>query len=183
MEPQVRRETDQADASEGGSGAPPKPEAPNHARPGLTREYRSDRISVLWYADRCIHSAECIRALPRVFDPDRRPWVEVDAAGADAVAEAVLLCPTGALHYLRHDGGPQEPVPEGVEVRTAPDGPYYLRGLVELTTSRGELIREDTRMALCRCGKSENMPFCDNSHRAFGFRDPAVAPPPGPPPA
>ncbi len=133
---------------------------------------------MLWFADRCIHSAECIRALPRVFDPRRRPWVDIDAASADAIAGAVLLCPTGALHYVRHDGGPQEPEPADVQVQTVPDGPYYVRGLVEVATSGGELIRTDTRMALCRCGKSEHMPFCDNSHRAFGFRDPAVAPPP-----
>jgi uncharacterized Fe-S cluster protein YjdI/CDGSH-type Zn-finger protein len=177
MEPKLPPEIDQADASAGGRGAPPEPEARNQAPAGLTREYRSESISVLWFADRCIHSAECIRALPRVFNPRRRPWVAIDAASADAIAEAVLLCPTGALHYVRHDGGPQEPESTDVQVRTVPNGPYHVRGLVEVTTSGGDLIRRDTRMALCRCGRSEHMPFCDNSHRAFGFRDPALAPP------
>lgn len=183
MESKLPTEIDHADASSGGRGGPPKPESRNQAPAGLTREYRSESISVLWFADRCIHSAACIRALPRVFNPRRRPWVEIEAAGADAIAQAVLLCPTGALHFVRHDGGPQEPVPTDVAVRTVPDGPYYVQGLVEVTTSGGDLIRRDTRMALCRCGKSEHMPFCDNSHRASGFRDPAVATPPDTPPA
>jgi CDGSH-type Zn-finger protein/uncharacterized Fe-S cluster protein YjdI len=130
---------------------------------------------VLWFAERCIHSAECIHALPGVFDPERRPWVDLGAAGADAVADAVLRCPTGALHYVRHDGGPQEPEPEHVVIRTVPDGPHYVTGPLEVTTEAGEPIRRDTRMALCRCGKSEHMPFCDNAHRAAGFRDPGVA--------
>lgn len=109
--------------------------------------------------------------------------MEIDAASADAIAEAVLLCPTGALHYVRHDGGPQEPERTDVQVQTVPDGPYYVQGLLEVTTSGGDLIRKDTRIALCRCGKSEHMPFCDNSHRASGFRDPAIAPLPDPPAA
>ncbi len=34
----------------------------------------------------------------------------------------------------------------------------------------GHVIREDTRMALCRCGQSNNKPFCDGTHRQIGFR-------------
>lgn len=152
--------------------APPDPQAQNQAPPGLTREYRSGSVSVLWFADRCIHSGACIRRLPQVFDAKRRPWVDVDAADADAIAQAVLACPTGALHLGPHPAGPREPVPQGISVQTVRDGPYYVRGEVEIRAADGGLIRRDTRMALCRCGRSENMPFCDNSHRATGFRDP-----------
>ena len=161
-----------ADAGAGGAAAPPGSDERNRAPTGLTREYRSAGIRVQWYADRCIHSAECIRALSRVFDPRRRPWIVLDAASVDEVARAVELCPTGALHYLRLDGGPQETVPERVEVQTVPDGPLYIRGRVRVTGENGELIHEDSRMALCRCGRSQHMPFCDNSHRATAFRDP-----------
>src|SRR4051812_49429704 len=65
-------------ASAGGAGAPPVPSAANRA-PDLTREYEGDGITVEWYATRCIHSAKCVHALPRVFDPRRRPWVDPSA--------------------------------------------------------------------------------------------------------
>ena len=94
-------------ASEGGAGAPPRPDDRNKA-PDLTREYDAPEITVQWYASRCIHSANCVRALRAVFDPQRRPWVDPTAASADAIAAAVLRCPTGALHFMRHDGGAQE---------------------------------------------------------------------------
>ena len=38
----------------------------------------------------------------------------------------------------------------------------------------GDILLEDTRVALCRCGASENKPFCDDSHYQTGFDDPGV---------
>ncbi len=160
----------ETDAAQGGTGAPPPPDAPNRVFSRLTRDYANDAIKVEWYARRCIHSAACIRALPQVFNPGRRPWVDVDAASADAIAEAVMKCPTGALQFVRLDGGPGEVVPEMVEITAVADGPYFVRGPVKVSDSKGGEIRSDTRVALCRCGKSGHMPFCDNTHRAIGFR-------------
>lgn len=165
---------DAASASAGGCGAPPEPESRNRAPAGLTREYRSEHVSVLWFAERCIHSAECIRRLPRVFDPDRRPWIDVDAASADEIADAVLRCPTGALHLGSHPRGPREPVPAETTMQPVRNGPLYVRGPLEVRAEDGRLVRADTRIALCRCGRSASMPFCDNSHRAARFRDRGV---------
>jgi CDGSH-type Zn-finger protein len=111
----------------------------------------------------------CVRALPQVFQPEARPWVVADAADADAVAAAVESCPTGALRYRRLDGGPQEESPEETIVDPRPNGPLFLRGRLRIVDERGDVIREDTRVALCRCGASENKPFCDGSHRRVGF--------------
>lgn len=43
-----------------------------------------------------------------------------------------------------------------------------------------------TRVTLCRCGHSENKPFCDSAHKRCGFESVVVArdlPPPVPKPA
>ena len=159
---------DEADASQGGGGAPPPTDAANGAPSDLTREYAGRGIRVQWYTSRCIHVGECIRAMPRVFDSRRRPWVDLSfpEAAAEAVAEAVLRCPTGALHFERFDGGTQEGPDEAVTAKPIPKGPLYLRGNIEVFDEAGQLIRRDTRVAICRCGKSRHMPFCDNSHRA-----------------
>ncbi len=135
------------------------------------REYRTEAIAVSWEPALCIHTTNCIRSLPQVFDPRDRPWVHIDAASADAIATAVMRCPTGALHFRRLDGGPQEPVPEETTVLVVPNGPLYVRGDVEIKAPGGETIRHDTRMALCRCGFSKYKPFCHNTHRLIGFRD------------
>lgn len=44
------------------------------------------------------------------------------------------------------------------------NGPLYLRGKIRLLGPGNRLIREDTRVALCRCDHSKNKPFCDGSH-------------------
>jgi CDGSH-type Zn-finger protein len=117
-----------------------------------------------------LHPRSQLRAqAAQVFVPEARPWVVVDAADADAVATAIESCPTGALHYRRLDGGLQEQPPAETTVEPRPNGPLFVRGAVRIVDPDGDLIREDTRVALCRCGASENKPFCDGSHRRVGF--------------
>jgi CDGSH-type Zn-finger protein/uncharacterized Fe-S cluster protein YjdI len=139
-------------------------------RPGVERVYRNGEIAVSWEPKLCIHAGYCFRGLPEVFQPEERPWVRVDAATADKIAEVVMTCPTGALHFERLDGGSQETQPEETMINARPNGPLYVRGKIRITGPGGQLIREDTRLALCRCGHSENKPFCDGSHRRVGFR-------------
>ena len=158
------------DAGQGGAGAPPPEQAANQVRPGLTRAYTRPESRVPWYASRCIHSGACIRALPQAFDPNRRPWIDVSAADADALAQAVVRCPTGALRFERLDGGPQEAEPESVEITPVRNGPYFIRGPVDIVDPATRQPQRETRVALCRCGQSKHMPFCDNTHRAIGFR-------------
>jgi hypothetical protein len=96
--------------------------------------------------------------------------VNVDAANPDEIAAAVVSCPTGALHFRRLDGGEQEESAEDVSVDPRPNGPLFLRGRIRVLDGDGRVVREDTRVALCRCGGSGNKPFCDGTHRRIGFR-------------
>lgn len=134
------------------------------------RTYESDDITVTYDPRRCIHSAECVRGLRQVFDPDRVPWIDPTRAEAEAIGEVVERCPTGALHYARKDGGSEErPDPTNV-ARIGPDGPLYVRGRIRIELPDGGVLSE-TRAAFCRCGASKDKPFCDGSHEESRFRD------------
>ncbi len=139
------------------------------ARMSDVKVYESEGIRVFWEAKRCIHWANCIRGLPEVFDPRDRPWIKADQATAEEVAQVVLRCPSGALHFERKDGGAAESHAEAT-ITVVPNGPLFVRGEARLTNRAGETIVKDTRVALCRCGHSENKPFCDNSHMRIGFK-------------
>jgi CDGSH-type Zn-finger protein/uncharacterized Fe-S cluster protein YjdI len=124
---------------------------------------------VTYDAKRCIHAAECVHGLPAVFDSKAKPWINPDGADAAALAAAVDRCPSGALHVARADGV-AEPGPAQNTATLTADGPTYLHGELALMAPDDSVTLSDTRMALCRCGASQNKPLCDGSHRKSGFR-------------
>jgi len=134
-------------------------------------EYENDKIKVTYDSKRCIHSAECVKNLPSVFDPNNKPWIVVDNASADEIKEAVHHCPTGALKYS--DTDTEEKPSRSNTITIGPDGPLYLRGDIEIQNADGETILEDSRVALCRCGESDNKPLCDDTHKDIDFKAPA----------
>jgi CDGSH-type Zn-finger protein/uncharacterized Fe-S cluster protein YjdI len=134
------------------------------------KTYASGTIAVRFEPRRCIHAAQCVFGLPDVFDPERKPWIEPGQAGADAIARVIARCPTGALHFERLDGGAPEPPDATHSVRVTRNGPLHVRGATEIRLPDGSVVR-DVRIALCRCGATQNPPFCDNSHLAIRFVD------------
>ncbi len=133
--------------------------------------YESEDITIEFDSKRCIHSAECVKNLPSVFDPNKKPWVTPEEASADRIKEVVHHCPTGALKYTSTDT--QEKPSRVNTITIVPDGPLYLRGNIEIQNAEGETLLEDTRMAICRCGESKNKPLCDNTHNEIDFEAPA----------
>jgi len=134
-------------------------------------KYPGKDILVHFSVDRCTHVVECLRGAPEVFNVKRQPWIEPDAAEPDKVAEVVMRCPTGALHFGRTDGGPSEPVPEKNILTLNENGPIYIEGDIHVLSGDGTVLLEDTRISLCRCGESQHMPFCDGIHTIVGFID------------
>ena len=59
---------------------------------------------------------------------------------------------------------------EPIRIRATQHGPYVVEECSELTASQGDAIPTDPYVHLCRCGKSRNKPFCDNTHEEYGFR-------------
>lgn len=139
-------------------------------------EYKGKSIVVTYDAKRCIHAAECVHGLPGVFDPKAKPWIDPDGATADELAEVVLRCPTGALNFERLDGGAVESSPAENKIAIEADGPLYVHADVEVVDGDGTVVTNDARVALCRCGASENNPYCDGKHSEAGFSDSGAIP-------
>jgi CDGSH-type Zn-finger protein len=73
------------------------------------------------------------------------------------------------------------------KVTISDHGPIRIEGDFTITDSQGNTFGLGGRgvIGLCRCGHSENKPFCDGGHRRNGFQSECTArdlPPPAPKP-
>ncbi len=67
-------------------------------------------------------------------------------------------------------GDGQESKGGTLKVSRAPNGPLLLNGNFTIVAASGRRAWSGTRAALCRCGHSQNKPFCDGSHKDAGFQ-------------
>lgn len=65
--------------------------------PVTTHKYTNGEISILWQPNICIHSGICARGLRPVFDPARKPWIDMSQAETEKIIEQVKKCPSAAL--------------------------------------------------------------------------------------
>ena len=128
-------------------------------------EVAGDAVTIRFEAKRCIHARGCVLGRPDVFVPNvAGAWIHPEAATADEVAALAHNCPSGAITYLRHDGGPAEAPPRVNLVRVRENGPLAVHAPMTIAGQPAGL-----RATLCRCGHSANKPYCDGSHTAAGF--------------
>lgn len=59
-----------------------------------------------------------------------------------------------------------------VTIRVRDNGPLLIEGPVKILDAEGnEFARDPSKptVALCRCGQSQKLPFCDGTHKTCGF--------------
>jgi uncharacterized Fe-S cluster protein YjdI len=157
------------------------------------RRYSNEEITVYWKPSACVHASYCYRELIEVFDPGRRPWVDMKGASTDKIIETVNMCPTEALTWKWNDDEKNIIVspdqfnhvkfrrPELVQqdtsvaqlspvsVKIMADGPVVIKGDFTLSYDGNRKEIRESLVSICRCGLSEHLPFCDGQHRKTGF--------------
>jgi CDGSH-type Zn-finger protein/truncated hemoglobin YjbI len=147
--------------------------------------YIGEQVTVLDNRGICQHSGYCTDRLPTVFHLGEEPFITPSGGRMDEIIRAVRDCPSGALSYAMDNveargqvdyAGAREPA-----VDVSKDGPYRVTGGIPLVDGSGEdqpraqgASRE--HYALCRCGHSQNKPFCSGMHWYVGFTDPVPDP-------
>lgn len=138
------------------------------------RDYPGKEITVHDNRKICSHAAECVNNLSSVFKLGSRPWINPDASKMNDIIDVVRRCPSGALSYSIDGVEYRDPEEQRNPIVTVlKNGPYHITGGIELI---GENIQfgegaSKEHYTLCRCGASENKPFCDGAHKSSKFND------------
>lgn len=140
--------------------------------PAKSKEYSNGEVTIVWKPDLCIHSANCVKGLPKVFIPKDKPWIHVNQATTEELKAQVNKCPSGALSYYMNadepSGKPEVEAEQIVEV--APNGPLMVYGNLKVKHADGTETNKHKVTAFCRCGASTNKPYCDGTHRKIEFQ-------------
>ena len=134
-----------------------------------TVEYQSGDVTVIWKPALCMHSEKCWRGLPEVFKPGEKPWIQPEDTDEKSLMQQVDQCPSGALSY-RYKGKAPTSGSVDITVEVAKDGPLIIKGDTTVVLPDGSSEKRPKLVALCRCGASDNKPYCDGSHKKMGFR-------------
>lgn len=144
--------------------------------PKETLHYTNNEVTVVWKPKVCIHSTICWKGLIEVFNPKERPWIKMDGATTEKIIEQVRKCPSGALSYFLNSevtGEPEKVVSEAatmLKVEVTPNGPYLIKSECLIIHRDGKEELKTGTVALCRCGSSQNKPYCDGHHKKIEFK-------------
>jgi CDGSH-type Zn-finger protein len=150
--------------------------------PDRRDSYPGQQVTILDNRGLCQHAGFCSDRLATVFRSGQEPFVAPSGGRMDEIVRAVRDCPSGALSFAVDGqeargqadwGGTRE-----AAIEITKDGPYRITGGVAVTGPDGEPVARNTgasaeHCALCRCGHSQNKPFCSGMHWYIGFTDPA----------
>ena len=144
--------------------------------------YPGQQVTIFDNRGICQHSGLCTDRLPTVFRTDAEPFVAPSGGRMDEIVRAVRDCPSGALS-LAFDGAEARDLADWhgqreAAIEVTQDGPYRVTGGIGLTDATGADVPRAAgssreHYALCRCGHSQNKPFCSGMHWYVEFRDPA----------
>ena len=119
-------------------------------------------------------------AFARFCDPEGKIWSLIEKTDdpkiRDLVIREAMHCPSGRL--TMHDKTGKEiehKLPPSVAIIEDPpmkcSGPLWVRGGITIESHDSTRYETRNRVTLCRCGASQNKPFCDGSHASIKFND------------
>lgn len=136
------------------------------------KEYHNGDMTIVWEPEKCIHAAECVKRLPKVYNPREKPWMKPENASVEDLKDQIDHCPSGALsYYLKSESQTKNKTTmNNTNVTIKANGPLIVMGNFTITHPDGKVEEIEKLAALCRCGASSKKPFCDGAHGKVGFQ-------------
>ena len=135
----------------------------------IVKEYSNGDFTVVWKPGICIHAEICAKTLPQVYNPDIRPWIKAENASTSELTAQIDQCPSGALSYYTKGEAESESEAQVTKVQVRANGPLLVEGDILVTDADGNSEPKNKKTAFCRCGASNNKPYCDGTHNKINF--------------
>ncbi|HLX11326.1 MAG TPA: CDGSH iron-sulfur domain-containing protein [Bacteroidota bacterium] len=158
-----------------------------HSKIGFDGEETASRVPYARQAEQIdgpavvLSDAENLCAFARFCDPGGKIWSLIEQADNKEVRELVIReamhCPSGrlVLHVKKTRKEIEEPLEPAIGVVEDPalgcSGPLWVQGGIVIESRDGRRYEKRNRVTLCRCGASDNKPFCNGSHASIKFDD------------
>ncbi len=70
----------------------------------IIKKYIKEDLTIVWKPALCIHAAECVKRLPKVYNPREKPWIKPENGTVEDLKTQINACPSGALsYYLKNE--------------------------------------------------------------------------------
>ncbi len=145
------------------------------------REPYRNRAETTTGPDFALDDVEILCASARFCDNYGSAWKLVEETNdphkRELLLHEVARCPSGRLVLRRRGTGEpvEPPYEQSIVVVEDPaqgqSGPLWVRGGIPIESAESGRYEVRNRVTLCRCGRSQNKPFCDGNHLE-GFKDP-----------
>ncbi len=152
-----------------------------HGAETATRAPFSDQAERIDGPAITLDDAQELCAFARFCDAGGKVWALIGRSDDEASKKLAIReanhCPSGRLvvNDARTDRPIEHPLPPSIGIVEDPamqcSGPLWVRGGIPIESADGTPYEPRNRVALCRCGASENKPFCNGSHASIKFKD------------
>lgn len=134
--------------------------------PGASRRavLEGDGITLTDDTALCADAGFCGNRITNVWDMVEKAN---DPEVRDALERMAKFCPSGRLEVSR--GGAPIELEFTPSIAPVPNGPLWVRGGIAVEATDGFVYEVRNRVTLCRCGESQNKPFCDGAHKSANF--------------
>ena len=136
----------------------------------IIQKYEGKEITIIFNRSICAGAGECVRNFPKIYKNASENWIFPDEGSIEEVKKSIEKCPSGALSYEFQNGNSKENY-EVNKITIIKNGPMNILGKVTLHVDKWSTNANPQKYSLCRCGASQNKPFCDYTHASLNTKN------------
>ena len=130
----------------------------------IIQEYKGEDINITFNRSICSGAASCVHNFSKIYSSENsNDWIRPDNDSVEEVIKSIENCPSGALSFSLNGICTKESY-EKPTLHIIKKGPLIVKGDISLEGVLFATNANVQKYTLCRCGASENKPFCDYSH-------------------